>query len=310
MLPLLYGPEAAPAILENYETAPIPELHKLMFRWVERFTRCSWELGETDLEPLRAAGLTDADIVHWAQVASLQGWWTMSADGGGIPLEGNAVTGPVVGRPREFYEARPEGLTAADSDAAPRAPRASNGVAWVALDLESDGYLEAAGHAEGRYGFVPNLYKAVSLRPEVFPRHELALQLLEAPVTARLSARRKAMARACAASLNHGSYSLETVRTQLERAAPDEPDLFERIHAGDADAARDPADRAVLDFTRKVVRNTYKVTEKDAISFRESGLDDAAYIEVLNTAAIQTSFDRLTHALGVTLDGRPLLPGA
>lgn len=310
MLPLLYGPDAAPAILEDFETAPIPDLHKRMFHWTECLTRRSWELCEADLEPLRTAGLSESEIVHWAQVASMQGWWTMSADGGGIPLEGDAVTGPVIGKPREFYEARPEGLTAADANAsAETSPsRSSNGVAWVDLDLEATGYREAAARAEKRYGFAPNLYKAVSLRPEVLPRHELALQLLEGPITARMSARRKAMVRAYASSLNHGAYSLKTLRAQLQRSAPDEPDLFEQVTARDPKAARDPADRAVLDFTQKVVCNTYKVTEKDAISFRETGLDDAAYIEVLNTASIQTSFDRLTNALGVTPDERPLLP--
>ena len=113
MLPLLYpGEGMAQKVVEDPQTAPIPDLHKAMFHWVEGFTRRSWEMTSNDIASLRAHGLTDADIVNWAQVACLQTWWVMSADGGGIPLEGNAVTGPAVGRTREMYEASPEGLTA------------------------------------------------------------------------------------------------------------------------------------------------------------------------------------------------------
>jgi alkylhydroperoxidase family enzyme len=57
-----------------------------------------------------------------------------------------------------------------------------------------------------------------------------------------------------------------------------------------------------------MARNHYKVTEKDAQSFREAGLDDEAYVDVLNTASIQTSLDRLANALGARPDPRPVLP--
>ena len=40
MLPLLYD-SVAEAIMEDFESAPIPDIHKTMFRWVEKFTRRS-----------------------------------------------------------------------------------------------------------------------------------------------------------------------------------------------------------------------------------------------------------------------------
>ena len=55
--------------------------------------------------------------------------------------------------------------------------------------------------------------------------------------------------------------------------------------------------------------NTRKVVAADAQSFRDVGLDDPAYIDVLNTVAIQTSLDRLANVLGVrpALDGQILV---
>ena len=101
MLPLLYPGENVPRqIVDDFEHAPIPELHKHVFRWTKRFVAESWQLAERDVQSLREAGLSDSDIVNWAQIACLQTWWVMSADGGGIPLEGDAVVGPVVGRRR------------------------------------------------------------------------------------------------------------------------------------------------------------------------------------------------------------------
>ena len=64
----------------------------------------------------------------------------------------------------------------------------------------------------------------------------------------------------------------------------------------------------ILDFGTKVARNAYKVTEDDAQQFRDVGLDDEAYVDVLNTVAIQTSCDRLANSLGVRPDPQPLLP--
>ena len=56
-----------------------------------------------------------------------------------------------------------------------------------------------------------------------------------------------------------------------------------------------------------MARNAYKVTEDDAQRFRDIGLGDEAYVDVLNTLSIQTAFDRLTNSLGVQPDAQPLL---
>jgi alkylhydroperoxidase family enzyme len=85
-------------------------------------------------------------------------------------------------------------------------------------------------------------------------------------------------------------------------------DWVERLRRDPLDSGWRPADRVVLDLAGRFVRNTYKVTEKDAISLREVGLDDEAYIDILNTVAIQTSLDRLANTLGVAPDPTPLLP--
>jgi uncharacterized peroxidase-related enzyme len=308
-LPLLYPVEGiAQKIIDDPQRAPIPDVHKAMFRWVEKFARRSWEMTERDISDLRSAGASDADIVEWAQIASLQTWWVMSADGGGIPLEGNAVTGVAVRHTREWYESAPEGLL--PSAPVSRMPAPGMGrkqIAWVATDERLDGAgSEAALRAKERYGFVPNLFHAVSLQPDILPRHQLALELLERPQSSTLSPLRHAMVRALVASLNRSAYSEATVREQLLRAGGDEG-LLLRVTGDYQRHEWRPEDRVVLDFATKAARSTYKITEEDARSFREARLGDEAYIDVLNTVSIETSLDRLANSLGVLPDERPIL---
>jgi uncharacterized peroxidase-related enzyme len=308
VLPFLY-PEAATreALLADPQTAPIPPVHRELFRFAEKFVRGSWEAGPADLQRLRRVGLTERDIVLWATLGATQSWFTMSADGGGVPLEGDAVAGTGVGRTRATYGASGEGLLAADDDVDRPGPASDEGAAaWVEIDESSDDYREVARWAEARYGCTPNLLRAVSLQPGYFRRHKMALELLEAPRSASLSPRLHAMVRVLVSHLTRSRYSDPTTTALLTRVTGD-PQLAERVRTESPEADLSPTDRAALALATKFARNAYKVTEKDAISLRETGLDDEAYVDILNTVSIQTSLDRLANILGVRPDPIPLL---
>jgi uncharacterized peroxidase-related enzyme len=313
VLPHLYTDQATPdALLAEPATAPIPTLHRELFRFAEKFVRGSWTMTSEDIERLRIAGLSDSEIVQWATLGSTQSWFTMSADGGGVPLDSGALSGPGVGRTRDTYGARREGLLAAPPETSIPSRSASTGghdVAWVETDESSDEYGETARWAEARYGCVPNLLRAVSLSPAFYRRHRMALELLEAPRSASLPPRQHAMVRVLASHLCRSRYSEPTSNALLARVGC-EPDLADRIRTEPLDSKWSPIDRAVLSIATKFARNTYKVGEKDAISLRDVGLDDEAYIDILNTVAIQTSLDRLANVLGVRSDPVPLLAQA
>ena len=307
VLPFLYPSVDPQSILEDSDSAPIPDLHKTMFRFVKKITQASWEMSAADIETLRAASIPDEETVRWAQIASLQGWWTMSADGSGIPLEGDTTTGPVLHKPREWYEGAAEGLTAADPEANAAPATAADATCWVETETDSPAFEADAQQARERYGFVPGVLVAGSLRPEIGRRHLEALQLLEKPQTSHLSPRAHALVRARSTALNRSAYGAVTTRALLERVTGD-AELFARVQAPlQAPGAWSDKERVVLAFTDKLVRNAYKVTEKDALAFREVGLSDEAYVDVLDTASIQTSLDRLANALGVTPDAAPSL---
>jgi uncharacterized peroxidase-related enzyme len=295
-------------VVEDFRSAPIPEIHKMLFSWVERFTRGSWDLTIADVEALRKAGLSDKDVVDWAQNATLQTWVVMSADGGGVSLDSEAAQGNAVGFTREAYHGAEGGLTAADVTSQPVARQMpKNEIAWVDVDLDNEGYSEAAAWARDRYGFVPNLFTAESLSPGHYELHKEALTLLERPQSGALSPTRHAMVRALVSNLNRSAYSSHTTRQLLLDLSGDEA-LVAAITTDYTQHDLDPCDKLVLDFAAKMARNSYKVVPADAQAFRDAGLGDEAYVDVLNTTSIQTSLDRLTNALGVTPDAQPLLP--
>jgi uncharacterized peroxidase-related enzyme len=316
VLPLLYPDQATrEALLADPSTAPIPPLHRELFRFAEKFVRGSWTTTPEDIQRLRTAGLSEPDIVQWATLGSTQSWFTMSADGGGVPLDGDALSGPGVGWTRDAYEAKQEGLLAAAPGISVLSPSADGNelgsdmgddVAWVETDESSEEYRETARWAETRYGCVPNLLRAVSLSPAFYRRHRMALELLEAPRSASLPPRHHAMVRVLVSHLNRSRYSEPTSTALLERVGC-RPELADLVRAEPLAADWSPTDRAVLTLATKFARNTYKVSEKDAISLREAGLDDEAYVDILNTVSIQTSLDRLANVLGVRPDPAPLL---
>ncbi len=298
----------AAQIVEDPQTAPIPDLHKAMYAWVKKFVRNSWEMTAADVKTLRDAGATDEQIAHWAQIACLQTWWVMMGDGGGVTLDYGQEVGPVIGKTRPYYETAEPGLLAAAPDGSARAQTA-DGSGWIGTDENSRGFRQAAEAAEARYGFIPNLLRATSRATEILPRHQLAFELLEGPQSESLDPRRHALVRAITSQMNRSNYFEASIEAMVGNTA-EGPSDYEKISGPWNPEAWNETDRVVLEFAIKTARNAYKITEKDARGFHDVGLDDQAYVDVLNTVAIQTSIERLANSLGVAADEKPLLSEA
>lgn len=307
-LPHFY-PESGVAaqVVEDAQSASIPPLHKAVFAWAEKFTRRSWEMTSEDLQVLRDAGATEKDIVHWAQRACIQTWFVMMADGGGVGLDTKEETGPVVGYDRDWYHSAEVDLLAA-APGQGKAARERNGadsIAWVDTAESSEVFTESVANTEERYGFVPNLLRACSLMPRFMRSHVMGLELLEQPHSTTLPPRLHALVRGLVSNLNGCAYSAGTARALAENLG--EGEAYDKLNDNWDPGAWPDQDRVVLEFAVKATRNAYKITAKDAQTFRDAGLTEEAYVDVLNTVAIQTSLDRLANCLGVVLDESPIL---
>jgi uncharacterized peroxidase-related enzyme len=306
VLPQVYeNAEIAASIVDDPSTAPIPETHKAMYVWMRKFVRDSWDMTPADIQILRDAGIDDHEIVVWAQIGAMQTYLVMMGDGGGVSLDHGQTVGPVVGRGRSSYTDTSGVLLASSGGGVPASHGAADN-AWVVPGQSSAEYEQAAEWARHRYGFVPNLFEAVIGEPRFLRCNMRALELLEVPQSATLSPRQHALVRALVSSLNRCAYGAVTTRAHLQKF-PDGAALYDKLSGVWDPESWDDSDRLVLSFAIKATRNAYKIVDRDAQGFRDAGLGDEAYVDVLNTVAMQTSLDRLANSLGVRPDDRPML---
>jgi alkylhydroperoxidase family enzyme len=119
-----------------------------------------------------------------------------------------------------------------------------------------------------------------------------------------------ALARAATVAIDRSDYFKPTARALLAHQSEGVltfDELAEDLARDQAQGPYDDQQRTVLAFADKLTRHPYKITEKDAQSFRDAGLDDAAYVDVYNTVAIQSSLNRMANCVGVQADAVPLI---
>ena len=200
--------------------------------------------------------LSDANVVRWAQAACFQTCFTPGAEGGDAPLDTDPKMQPGFQKPRDFHTLDPKGLTAAEPERLNfHRPDTVESVAWVATD-DSAEYQDTAAWAEARYKFVPDFIRILSLRPEFFRPQPLALELLERPLSAKLTARQQTAAPALVSTLIRCQHSSCTT-PRLVKSTSEETGLYLRLTANYRQREWAPVDRMILDFATKVARNAY-----------------------------------------------------
>lgn len=150
---------------------------------------------------------------------------------------------------------------------------------------------DAYDEARAQFGYLPNLARAFSLRPEVYrawlqlngaiKAHDLRRYEL-----ATLAAARRLRSSYCA--LQHGKVLAEQFLS-----FEDVPRLPEGL---------DEADRAVMELAEKVVDDATSVTQSDVDRLRGLGLSDAEIVDVVLAATARCFFSKTLDALGVAPD--------
>ena len=82
-------PGLAAAVEKDWESAPLTERERALCVYAVKLTLTPWEMKADDLEPMRAVGLTDADILMVNLITSYFAYANRLADGLGIGIEGD-----------------------------------------------------------------------------------------------------------------------------------------------------------------------------------------------------------------------------
>jgi uncharacterized peroxidase-related enzyme len=72
---------------EDYRKASLGPRVRALLDYADKLTRTPWAMQRADLDPLRAAGLSDRDILDLNLVAAYYAYVNRIADGLGVPLE-------------------------------------------------------------------------------------------------------------------------------------------------------------------------------------------------------------------------------
>jgi uncharacterized peroxidase-related enzyme len=149
------------------------------------------------------------------------------------------------------------------------------------------------------FGYLPNLTKAFSLRPEVYG----AWRQLNGAIKANMDLRRYELATVAAArrlrssycTLAHGSVLLEKFLVADEvRAIVSDP------HSAGLTAE----DMAVMDLAEKIADDATAVTPEDIERLRSLGFTEAEIIDVVLAASARCFFSKVLDGLGVEPDAK------
>lgn len=166
----------------------------------------------------------------------------------------------------------------------------------VAPDEARDEVRAMYERQQDSWGFVPNYAKVFSHRPEVLARWGKLLAEIKRPMDKR---RFELVTFVAAYELRNSACALAHGKALAEFYPPDTVRAIAEDRAGEA---LSEADRAVLRFTRQVVKDASRVTSGLVGQLKEHGLSDAEIFDIAATAAGRAFFTRLLDGLGVEPD--------
>lgn len=84
---MLRDDELATRVEQDWERAPLDPRRRAIVDYVAKLTRAPAEVNRGDLQPMRDAGVDDADLLHIVEVAAYYAYVNRIADGLGVELE-------------------------------------------------------------------------------------------------------------------------------------------------------------------------------------------------------------------------------
>jgi uncharacterized peroxidase-related enzyme len=149
------------------------------------------------------------------------------------------------------------------------------------------------------FGFLPNLTKGFSLRPDVYA----AWRQLNGAIKANMDLRRYELATVAAAKRLRSSYCTLAHGSILLDKFLSADGL--RAVVGDRDASElDAVDVAVIALADKVALDAASVTQADIDRLRSLGLTDADILDVVLAAAARCFFSKVLDGLGIEADAK------
>lgn len=173
-------------------------------------------------------------------------------------------------------------------------------ISWFPIPSEDDLPEDLRGlfrKAREKIGFVPNVFRVYSFRPERLGAWFGHYKQLHEP-TDNLSAAEREMIAVAVSMANGCLYCLVAHGAALREALGD-PVLADRITLDYRRAGLDERHIEILDFAVKLTKTPHECLEADINRLRSLGLTDEEVWDVIEIAAMYNFTNRLAQATGM-----------
>ena len=171
------------------------------------------------------------------------------------------------------------------------------------VELSSDSFLPFAFFL-GRFGFVPNIFRAQTLRPDVIEAEaELVRSVIE-PADL-LSHFQKECILLVGSAVNLNTYCV-AVHCEMLRAMGASAEQSDQIAVDHHQAQLSEANKALLDFALKLTARPLEFLPGDIEALRTHGFTNQHILEAVVVTALNNFFNTLQMGLGTTPDLAPI----
>lgn len=280
-------------LLTDYHQAGLAAADTALLDFTHKLSQLPTWIGRQDVERLRGNGFTDQAILEAVLVTALtQFLCTLSAGLGAEPDFENGSLPPRVAAP---LAAPSEGFPSGHAREEPKRH-------LQAADLSPASFPPFA-FFEARFGFVPNIFRSQTLRPDVVAAEARVVEavLLREDV---LSRARKEFILLAVSAANLNTYCV-AVHVEMLRNLGVPEDVSDQIAIDHRFADLPAADKALLDFALKLARRPAEFSREDVEGLREAGLTDEQILEAVVMTALTMFLNTLQMGLGAVPDFEP-----
>ncbi len=282
-------------IVTDHRSARLSDADTALLDFALKLSTRPTRVGPADIESLRQRGFTDEPLLESIVVTALTGFLcTLSVGVGAVPDF----------EPRRVPPRRDRPAPVTDSEAPPPAPHGPGtaGPYLCAADLSAETFQPFAFFLD-RFGFIPNIFRAQTLRPDVVEAeaHAVGTILLTDDILSRV---RKEYILLVISAANLNTYCV-AVHCEMLRALGVSADRSDRIAIDHRRAGLSEADVALLDVALKLAQRPSDFSGADLDRLRVHGFSEEQILEAVVMAALTSFLNTLQMGLGTEPDFPP-----
>jgi RNA polymerase sigma-70 factor (ECF subfamily) len=283
--------ERVARLLADYHDAGLSSGDTALLEFALKLSQLPTWITRQDVDTLRGHGFADEAILEAVLVTALAGFLCTLSTGIGTTPDFPAVA---TGTPRRTAPAGPP-----TGGADPRAERY-----LPAVEL-SPGSFPPFAFFRDRFGFVPNIFRAQTLRPDVVEAESRVVGsvLLQDDVLPRT---RKEYILLAVSAANLNTYCV-AVHVEMLRNLGIPEDLSDQIAIDHQGSDLPAEDKALLDFAVKLVKRPGALSREDIEHLRGHGFTDARILEAVVMTGLSQFLNTVQMGLGVVPDFEPRL---